>query len=295
MWWRRSVWILIVLALVLSIIVPKIAQFLFLKGLLGTRGTIGWGELVVHYLPLAISVLALVVSFLNLLLQQRKYAELQAEKTRRRFDISVDETIKQDLPPREPCSMWAVRFLVANRSNESILLDELLVELSFRQIHPTTKEFLLGLLWPSMQQVSGIRFRFAEPTLDFFTTRITPMPMKYMPHFLFWAHQFTHLVNRETREPIRFAPRHWHCGPEPGRKETWMLFGRLPAEIREYLAEQKLYLATIKCHFYTDQGVVTVSGSFALSQNASDTFIAELDQLAASIAAGAVTDITTTD
>lgn len=185
--------------------------------------------------------------------------------------------------------MWAVKLIITNRSDEPVFLNELIVDLGFRQQHLPAKQFLRELLWPSKRQVFVVHFSLYELGLGFglVGSPIVPMPC-IMPDWDDTIHQSTYLVNWETRQPIRFSRRHWHRGPAPGEKEIWMLFGKMPSQLGKHLSQHGLYLATAKCHFYTDQGVITASGSYAIGQGVSDTFIAELNQLAASIAADAI-------
>ena len=255
---------------------------------------------ITDYISIVVSVIAVFISIGSLwysrqrvLLEQRKYAELLDEKARCRFDISIDETIKQDVFLHESCIIWAVKFIVANRTDEPVFLDELGVELGFRLRHPSTKQFLRELLWPSEKQAFGLRFQFPALLLNFVGSRTTFPPVQLMSDCYDAIHQSTHLVNWETRQSIRFVRRHWHRGPALGEKEIWMLFGKIPLQLSKHSIQHDLYLATVKCHFHTDRGVMTVSGQFGLGQSVSDTFIAELDQLAAAIAAD--TTVVTTD
>lgn len=243
-------------------------------------------------LSLIISIVSLLVSYFSMRysrqrvrLEQRKYEELQSERARRRFDIAVKETIKEEIPKFKPCSIWAIKLIARNRTDEAVLLNGLVVQLSFRQRPRPAKPFLRLLvdlvLLPAepIEPDFSLSFELYKPGLSMMWASHL-QPMIGMPHWMEFIPRSTYLVNWEARQPIRFDERHWYRGPAAGGKEIWMLFGKLPIDLARQLSQQGLYLKGIECRFYTDSGEVTVSGSYAIGQGVMDEFVAELDQLA---------------
>lgn len=237
-------------------------------------------------LSLVISVVALLLNYFSLrylrqrvLLEQRKYENLQAEMASRRFDITVKETIKEGFPRFKPLSMWAAKIIVTNRTSEPILLNGLVVELNFQQWPKPARSLLRQFIFPSAESGWSLFFEIYKTGLTE-TGWLEVQPVGDISSWCVLIPMSTYLVNWETKQPILFDKRHWHRGPAAGEKEIWMLFGRIPADLSEQLSEHNLHLAAVRLQFYTDSGTVTTSGSFAIGQTVSEDFKAELDQLA---------------
>jgi hypothetical protein len=238
-------------------------------------------------LSISLSIIALLLAGLSLLdnrrrtrLEKTKYIDSQVEKAHRRFEVRINEVIKKEIPDSEPCSIWAVKFVVTNRSDEQAFLEDLVVELGFRRLRPSTKQILLELLSRSEEPVFAMSYSFVTMRLGYSSSG--PSWPETSPSWDDFFHTSTRLVNWETEKPIYLTEFDWHRGPGPGEKEVWMLFGKLPTDLGAQLLELGLYLSTIKCYFHTDQGTIPLSESYFEFQTAPDAYIAKFNQLAAS-------------
>jgi hypothetical protein len=243
--------------------------------------TVDYASLICSAIAILISLISVYYSRQRVLLEQRKYRELQAEKARHRLEITIDETIKNESPPFEPCNVWAVKFIATNRSGEQVFLKDVGVELSWRRLHPSAKQLLLEALWRSELYGFSLSFRFTEKGLGSKSSG-RPIPV-VKPLWDELIHTSTYFINWENEQPIRLTQREWYRGPSPGEKEVWMVYGRLPKDVGNSLSEHDLYLATIKCHFHTDQGIITVFGSYPEVQTVPGAFAERLDQIADTI------------
>jgi len=227
------------------------------------------------WISLVISFLALLVSYLSHKATRRWYAldrrKFEEERDRRRFDISLIEAFKHDGGPSERLRWWGARLRVVNRTAAPIYINRLSFSLVFHKEYSPLSVRLLMFFKRYVKPDMRLSQSYGGSTVSSISGPLS---------FDLWNIGPVFLANWETKEPIRFSHRHPHRGPEPGEKEMWILFGKMPDNAAHRLQKRELLLSKIDCTIYTDEGTIGIVGDYSIRHKLSRHLSTKLECLA---------------
>ncbi len=277
--WRGVFWFifLVVLGLWILAIFNQRAAITFLPDfyhqLLQEYSTV-----ILDNFPIVLSLTALLFSYKSLEISherteiaRKQLEEAQTEKAERRLSIVLTDAFKEDdvLDNNIPLEWWALKLLVTNKSEEQVILIKLHIELETRKavnLSPLEKMIQKSPLEP-FQHSGNIAERKAYAIYDMSlhdTQRISTKSVGYIPTSDASCFSTANLINWNTREPILFTPLEEKYGPNPGEKQSWLLFGKTTPEFQTFLHQHQLELHRINCTFTTDKGEEVIEFTFPL-------------------------------
>lgn len=229
------------------------------------------------------SIIGLITIAIALDKRESDWRKDVEEKSRHSLNIRIEETQKQQRYPNDPLDFWFVRFLVSNGSDEQIFFSDLYIKLGFLPWRPSSCEVLWNFLTDGpLEPIVGIEFRLDEQQIGAFRNLPCVPILAIDQSQEDKSDKCAYLVNWISKQPIQLAQLNRYV-VEPHAKEIWALYGEPSFKLKDSFLKRGLYLATIECHFHSDQGKRTVSGTFATSQGVSEHLQLELGQIAKSI------------
>ncbi len=208
-------------------------------------------SLVISILALSISLCMAVLyqtelSFLKkqLRLDQSRYDEEQQEKKRKALQISIQRLEKYEDIQARRLKWVGIWLIVSNRSGEDVLLKNVNSTLYFSRVfHP--QEGFFRMLSKALKDkldkgfVSFSRYEgWVRSSIDCDTD----------------LSEYFYLVDWETKQHIKYAPRNPYRLPAAAEKKIWYLFGLIPEKEGKEWMEKDYSLSGVRLAFYTDQG-----------------------------------------
>ncbi|MDO9088018.1 MAG: hypothetical protein Q7U53_17560 [Anaerolineaceae bacterium] len=221
---------------------------------------------IIAILALLISILTLLISILTLLnnreitkLNIQMYSDIQIERNKNKFTITLLEAFKDDSENRID-GLWGMKFSLKNRGQDIPLINNIYIELIFKRRNKPFdfKNLFLNTLLYEEEYVIGFSYEVSGEEIG--RKQVSGKIHGSYPRIESedLANKTIYLIDWETKEPINLGTllnRIVLKGPNPNERKIWMLFGYIPSNWRitvENLTNYDWYLSKIKSTFIVD-------------------------------------------